>query len=144
MRQFRGAWSSFMTLIMQCKKYNLYSKCSLRGSSPRPRAHKTIALTTELREPFRERGVLQPTAAWPSYIFGLRVRCVCRRSCSLCVASSLALWCFWPCVASPPRVRTIARRSKMDTLGFEPRAFRMRSGCDTTTPCAHLASQISM
>ena len=26
--------------------------------------------------------------------------------------------------------------AKMDTLGFEPRAFRMRSGCDTTTPCA--------
>jgi hypothetical protein len=26
----------------------------------------------------------------------------------------------------------------MDTLGFEPRAFRMRSGCDTTTPCAQL------
>jgi hypothetical protein len=26
--------------------------------------------------------------------------------------------------------------SNMDTLGFEPRAFRMRSGCDTTTPCA--------
>ena len=25
---------------------------------------------------------------------------------------------------------------KMDTLRFEPRAFRMRSGCDTTTPCA--------
>ena len=24
----------------------------------------------------------------------------------------------------------------VDTLGFEPRAFRMRSGCDTTTPCA--------
>ena len=31
----------------------------------------------------------------------------------------------------------IARKSSsMDTLGFEPRAFRMRSGCDTTTPCA--------
>ena len=28
--------------------------------------------------------------------------------------------------------------SIMDTLGFEPRAFRMRSGCDTTTPCAHV------
>ena len=28
----------------------------------------------------------------------------------------------------------------LDTLGFEPRAFRMRSGCDTTTPCARLAS----
>ena len=27
----------------------------------------------------------------------------------------------------------------MDTLGFEPRAFRMRSGCDTTTPCALVA-----
>ena len=26
--------------------------------------------------------------------------------------------------------------SKMDTLGIEPRAFRMQSGCDTTTPCA--------
>ena len=24
----------------------------------------------------------------------------------------------------------------MDTLGFEPGAFRMRTGCDTTTPCA--------
>ena len=24
----------------------------------------------------------------------------------------------------------------LDTLGFEPRAFRIRSGCDTTTPCA--------
>ena len=23
-----------------------------------------------------------------------------------------------------------------DTVGFEPRAFRMRSGCDATTPCA--------
>ena len=25
---------------------------------------------------------------------------------------------------------------QMDTLGFEPRAFRMQSGCDATTPCA--------
>jgi hypothetical protein len=25
---------------------------------------------------------------------------------------------------------------EMDTLGIEPRAFRMQSGCDTTTPCA--------
>ena len=24
----------------------------------------------------------------------------------------------------------------MDTLGIESRAFRMRGGCDTTTPCA--------
>jgi hypothetical protein len=30
----------------------------------------------------------------------------------------------------------VAHGEKMDTLGFEPRAFRMRSGCDTTTPCA--------
>ena len=27
---------------------------------------------------------------------------------------------------------------KMDTLGIEPRASRMLSGCDTTTPCARL------
>ena len=27
---------------------------------------------------------------------------------------------------------------EMDTLGIEPKAFRMRSGCDTTTPCARL------
>ena len=26
--------------------------------------------------------------------------------------------------------------ANVDTLGIEPRAFRMRSGCDTTTPCA--------
>ena len=26
---------------------------------------------------------------------------------------------------------------EMDTLGIEPRASRMLSGCDTTTPCAH-------
>ena len=25
---------------------------------------------------------------------------------------------------------------RMDTLGFEPRAFRMRCGCDATAPCA--------
>ena len=29
---------------------------------------------------------------------------------------------------------------QMDTLGTEPRAFRMRSGCDTTTPCAPCSS----
>ena len=27
--------------------------------------------------------------------------------------------------------------TKMDTLGIEPRASRMLSGCDTATPCAH-------
>ena len=26
---------------------------------------------------------------------------------------------------------------KIGTLGFEPRAFRMRSGCDAIAPCAH-------
>ena len=31
---------------------------------------------------------------------------------------------------------TIFAGMRVDTLGFEPRAFRMRSGCDTTTPCA--------
>jgi hypothetical protein len=32
--------------------------------------------------------------------------------------------------------RNFATMGKVDTLGIEPRAFRMRSGCDTTTPCA--------
>ena len=31
--------------------------------------------------------------------------------------------------ARPPAVR-----QEVDPLGFEPRAFRMRSGCDATTP----------
>ena len=30
-----------------------------------------------------------------------------------------------------------AWKMQMDTLGIEPRASRMLSGCDTTTPCAH-------
>ena len=38
--------------------------------------------------------------------------------------------------AANTAVRRLLSRSSMDTLGFEPRAFRMRSGCDTTTPCA--------
>ena len=48
-------------------------------------------------------------------------------------------------VGSSPTVGVFAGRvsnmvvvggwSKMDTLGIEPRAFRMQSGCDTTTPC---------
>ena len=37
--------------------------------------------------------------------------------------------------ASPGRSKGC---SHMDTLGIEPRAFRMRSGCDTTTPCARV------
>ena len=31
----------------------------------------------------------------------------------------------------------------LDTLGIEPRAFRMQSGCDTTTPCAQLTKSNS-
>ena len=32
-------------------------------------------------------------------------------------------------------VRDVCSKAfEMDPLGFEPRAFRMRSGCDTTTP----------
>ena len=49
-------------------------------------------------------------------------------------------------VGSSPTVGVFAGRvsnmvvvggwSKMDTLGIEPRAFRMQSGCGTTTQCA--------
>jgi hypothetical protein len=27
---------------------------------------------------------------------------------------------------------------EVDTLAFEPRAFRMRNGCDTITQCTHV------
>ena len=39
-----------------------------------------------------------------------------------------------------PKTKEIFGKSfdKVDQLGFEPRAFRMRSGCDTTTPLAQL------
>ena len=37
---------------------------------------------------------------------------------------------------SSPQACLCLSESNVDTLGFEPRAFRMRSGCDTTTPCA--------
>ena len=33
-------------------------------------------------------------------------------------------------------------RAKVDTLGIEPRASRMLSGCDTTTPCALLYASV--
>ena len=36
---------------------------------------------------------------------------------------------------------SLATSLEMDTLGFEPRAFRMRSECDATTPCALDAQQ---
>ena len=42
-------------------------------------------------------------------------------------------------VSVAANVATITRQldtRQLDTLGIEPRAFRMRSGCDTTTPCA--------
>ena len=37
-----------------------------------------------------------------------------------------------------------AETDKLDTLGIEPRAFRMQSGCDTATPCAHMHSDSRM
>ena len=49
------------------------------------------------------------------------------------------------CSQPPPRNKACttttqtSKQHKLDTLGIEPRAFRMRSGCDTTTPCAHSA-----
>ena len=52
-----------------------------------------------------------------------------------------------PCPAGKPpkphdcfRVpeREVDNDCHLDTLGFEPRAFRVRSGCETTTPCAPL------
>ncbi len=57
------------------------------------------------------------------------------------VLSGVLLACL-PCPGCLPQ--RCGRRSvrKLDTLGIEPRAFRMRSGCDTTKPCAHLVEQV--
>ena len=40
--------------------------------------------------------------------------------------------------------RALEKKTILDTLGIEPRAFRMQSGCDTATPCAHLHSASRM
>ena len=49
-----------------------------------------------------------------------------------------------PPTTNASQARQRSTRTKVDTLGIEPRAFRMRSGCDTTTPCAHdIPAQIS-
>ena len=39
-------------------------------------------------------------------------------------------------IASSVKIHTLGMQQHMDTLGIEPRASRMLSGCDTTTPCA--------
>ena len=41
-------------------------------------------------------------------------------------------------LAAPPNGEHAKFQISLDTLGFEPRAFRTRSGCDATTPCALL------
>ena len=41
-----------------------------------------------------------------------------------------------------PATSSMSMHRCMDTLEFEPRAFRMRSGCDTTTPCAQLMPRL--
>ena len=47
--------ASILTFAKRHKlQFLVASKYSLRGSNPRPMAHKTIALTTELREQFIE------------------------------------------------------------------------------------------
>ena len=56
--------------------------------------------------------------------------------------SLIPIWCVPECMCniflSTKRRRCKRHRIQMDTLGIEPRASRMLSGCDTTTPCARL------
>ena len=49
--------------------------------------------------------------------------------------------CRVPVLVSPFRRHSLADK-QMDTLGIEPRASRMLSGCDTTTPCAPLLLEV--
>ena len=49
--------------------------------------------------------------------------------------------CRVPVLVFPFRRHSLADK-QMDTLGIEPRASRMLSGCDTTTPCAPLLLEV--
>ena len=53
-----------------------------------------------------------------------------------CVAGVMALQLTHLFILRLPLRSQLDGLQPLDTLGFEPRAFRMRSGCDTTTPCA--------
>ena len=53
-------------------------------------------------------------------------------------AVSQRMVCETPRHQMPPHLKPISDVDKMDSLGIEPRASRMLSGCDTTTPTAHL------
>ena len=55
---------------------------------------------------------------------------------SACVANVMPLCHFHLLILRRVLSAKLAGLLPLDTLGFEPRAFRMRSGCDTTTPCA--------
>ena len=55
---------------------------------------------------------------------------------STCVAGVMALQLSHLFILRLPLRSQLDGLQPLDTLGFEPRAFRMRSGCDTTTPCA--------
>ena len=50
--------------------------------------------------------------------------------------SSMIHQTHWDSSLTPSASERLYCHYAMDTLGFEPRAFRMRSGCDATTPCA--------
>jgi hypothetical protein len=43
-----------------------------------------------------------------------------------------------------PTTGALPPATKVDTLGIEPRASRMLSGCDTTTPRAHVTSSATL
>ena len=58
-----GGLSTFLLLAELLINKHALRKYSLRGSNPRPMAHKTIALTTELREP--SPAAPKPTRAQP-------------------------------------------------------------------------------
>ena len=45
----------------RCPRELAFRSCSLRGLNPRPMAHKTIALTTELREPQKNTTITTPS-----------------------------------------------------------------------------------
>ena len=128
-----------------------WSKALASGASPQGRGFKPhschlresrIAPAPRAQPEERARAVDYLTV-WPS---GLRrwLKAPVRKgvgSNPTAVTSSIdadhGLPVFFSPSTTPKHNAHCSAKTKVDTLGIEPRASRMLSGCDTATPCAH-------
>ena len=127
---FRGAYTPLQALIQLRSSYGVkgcmtqgpaptqqfISKYSLWGSNPRPMAHKTIALTTELREPNKE------------MLFKKSIAHLCKRKVGGCAIAIAKIYCsLWltkelatPAIAQLVEHLTVDRCSNQMVAGSIP------------------------